>query len=304
MDTMLPDHDLRLARARLALDGLSLGDAYGERFFGGPAAALASEDQAPLVPAAARWRWTDDTAMAASIVDELAARGDIDPTSLAARFGAAYLREPDRGYGATAHEILGQLAHGRSWRAAAAEPFDGAGSMGNGGGMRAAPVGAYFAGALDRVIAAAQASAAPTHAHPDGQAGAIAVAVAAAAAAEMAEGLRPRTSAAMFEVVLAATPPGPTRDGLARAAQLDGHGPRAAAHLLGNGRKVIASDTVPFAVWCASHHLDDYPVAVWHAVLVLGDMDTNAAIVGGIVALAVGRTGLPEAWLARREPLP
>lgn len=74
------DHDVRLARARLALDGLSLGDAYGERFFAGPAAILASEDDPPLVPAAREWKWTDDTAMALSIVEELVA-GDMDTTA-------------------------------------------------------------------------------------------------------------------------------------------------------------------------------------------------------------------------------
>ncbi|MCE9579660.1 MAG: ADP-ribosylglycohydrolase family protein [Deltaproteobacteria bacterium] len=293
-----------MARARLALDGLSLGDAYGERFFAGPAAAMASEDQPPLVPAARVWRWTDDTAMAVSIVEELAARGAIDPGSLAARFGARYLIEPDRGYGGTAHEILHQLAHGRPWAAAASEPFDGAGSMGNGGAMRAAPVGAYFAGDLDRVVAEARASAAPTHANPEGQAGAIAVAVAAAVAVEMAAGLRPRTSAELLAAVIAATPPGATRDGLVRATELADRGPRAAAYVLGCGRKVISSDTVPFALWSASHHLDDYPTAVWRTVVALGDMDTTAAIVGGVVALAVGRDGLPADWLARREPLP
>ena len=34
-----------------------------------------------------------------------------------------------------------------------------------------------------------------------------------------------------------------------------------------------------------------------------GDIDTNAAIVGGIVALAVGRDGIPADWLADREDL-
>lgn len=105
--------------------------------------------------------------------------------------------------------------------------------------------------------------------------------------------------------MLAATPPGATHDGLARAAALGDRGPRAAAAVLGCGRKVIASDTVPFALWSASRHLDeDYPTAVWRTVVALGDMDTTAAIVGGVVALAVGREGLPADWLARREPLP
>jgi len=32
-----------------------------------------------------------------------------------------------------------------------------------------------------------------------------------------------------------------------------------------------------------------------------GDCDTNAAIVGGIVALSAGRAGIPSEWLQARE---
>ncbi|MEZ4362762.1 MAG: ADP-ribosylglycohydrolase family protein [Kofleriaceae bacterium] len=298
------DHEARLERARLSLEGLSLGDAYGERFFHGKTAALAEEDQAPLVPAAAVWRWTDDTAMALCIVEELAARGAIDSGSLARRFATRYMLEPDRGYGGTAHEILQEIAHGRPWADAARAPFEGAGSKGNGGAMRAAPIGAYFAGDLERVVEEARASAAPTHAHPDGQAGAIAVAVAAAVAVEMAAGTRPRSGPDLLAAVVAATPPSATRDGLQRAAELSERGPRAAAQVLGCGNRVISSDTVPFALWSASRHLEDYSTALWRTIVATGDMDTNAAIVGGVVALVVGRAGLPTAWRDRREPLP
>lgn len=301
---MLTDHDARLARARLSLEGLSLGDAYGERLFTGAAAERADEDGPVLVPAEETWRWTDDTAMSLCIVAELAARGAIDAGSLAARFAAQYLQDRYRGYGGTAHEILHDLANGRPWAEAAAAPYEGAGSMGNGGAMRSAPIGAYFAGDLERVIAEARTSARPTHAHPDGQAGAIAVAVAAAIAAEMAAGARPRSGPALLAAVTAATPPGDTRDGLQRALELGPCKPRAAAAVLGNGRRVISSHTVPFAIWSASRHLDDFRAAMWHTVVVGGDIDTNAAIVGGIVALTVGRDGLPADWLARREPLP
>ena len=34
-----------------------------------------------------------------------------------------------------------------------------------------------------------------------------------------------------------------------------------------------------------------------------GDCDTNCAIVGGIVALRIGREGIPPEWLTSREPL-
>jgi ADP-ribosylglycohydrolase len=43
-----------------------------------------------------------------------------------------------------------------------------------------------------------------------------------------------------------------------------------------------------------------------NAVEAGGDMDTTAAIVGGIVAAYTGRTdnGIPALWLDNREPLP
>src|SRR5258707_103355 len=82
-DTMSEE---RIARARLVLDGLSIGDAFGEQLLhAGPhsRAIAVSERQAP---SAKLWRWTDDTAMAISIVDLLVARGGIDEEALAAAF--------------------------------------------------------------------------------------------------------------------------------------------------------------------------------------------------------------------------
>ena len=73
---------------------------------------------------------------------------------------------------------------------------------------------------------------------------------------------------------------------------------------LGNGIRVSAQDTVPFALWCAAEHLDDYERAQWLTVSGLGDRDTTCAIVGGIVVMRTGVEGIPHEWLATREPLP
>ncbi|MCY1077342.1 hypothetical protein [Archangium lansingense] len=56
------DHCARLERARLSLDGLSVGDAFGERFFVPPttAASMVEQRTTPLGP----WNYTDDTEMA------------------------------------------------------------------------------------------------------------------------------------------------------------------------------------------------------------------------------------------------
>jgi len=285
-------------RARLALEGLSVADAFGEQLLhcGPRARAEAVGDRKD--PPAKRWIWTDDTAMASSIVEVLASEGGIDPDVLALAFARRYVADPARGYGRGAHEVLAEIASGEPWIAAAAQLFGGQGSCGNGGGMRAAPIGAYFAGDLDATVEHARRSAAPTHAHPDGAAGAIAVAV--AAAAVFAGERDPR---ALLELVVARTPAGATRETLARAIPLLRAEPITVAAELGNGSHVLASDTVPFAVWCAATHLDDYAGAAWACAFVGGDVDTTCAIAGGIVVGATGLAGIPAAWRAAREPL-
>jgi ADP-ribosylglycohydrolase len=79
---------------------------------------------------------------------------------------------------------------------------------------------------------------------------------------------------------------------------------RLAVSALGNGVGLSAQDTVPFALWCAARHLNDYEAALWLAVSGLGDRDTICAIVGGIVALYTGQQGIPTKWLQVRESLP
>ncbi len=299
-NTKPADHLARMERALLSLDGLSVGDAFGERFFLPPGIAMAMVERRQTVPPP--WSYTDDTEMALGIVQVLEEHGRLDQDALAKVFGARYRANPYRGYGGTAHGILAAIHEGQPWRRVSSQVFGGDGSMGNGGAMRAAPLGAYFAGELGRVVSEARASAEVTHFHPEGQAGAIAIAVAAAWAVEW-----PRThepASRLFEVVLDHTPPGATRRGLEKARALPREAsPMAAAKELGSGAQVISEDTVPFSVWCAARHLDSYEEALWSTVSGMGDRDTTCAIVGGIVALSAGRESIPVAWLAARERL-
>ena len=77
-----------------------------------------------------------------------------------------------------------------------------------------------------------------------------------------------------------------------------------AVSVLGNGVRVSAQDTVPFALWCAAERLSNYEEALWLTVSGLGDRDTTCAIAGGVVAMYTGIEGIPQQWLKAREPLP
>src|SRR5687768_14052167 len=108
-----PDHATRMARARLALDGLSVGDAFGERFFVSPSTVRGLIDARALP--ASPWKCTDDTVMAVSVVDVLDSHGTIERDALALHFGKRYSKDIYRGYGGTAHDILRAISLGGSW---------------------------------------------------------------------------------------------------------------------------------------------------------------------------------------------
>jgi ADP-ribosylglycohydrolase len=297
-----------LEAARTSLVGLAVGDAFGT-MLDGCGAELARRAAKRLISMTRPWRWTDDTAMASSIVEVLAAHGTIDRDALAAAFVRRFEREPDRGYGAGAFGLLTRVAGGASWRDEAPALFKGTGSYGNGAAMRAAPIGACFAPDLERVRVEALRSAEPTHAHPDGAAGAAAVAIAAA----LARGQHPR--ATFLAEVARWTPASPTRDRIVRADQLGlAFDVVFAGEELGTGANISSRDTVPFAVWVAARHLDSYEDALWTATAQPGlelhggglpvfaiDRDTIGAIVGGIVASATGLDGIPLLWREATE---
>ncbi len=176
--------------------------------------------------------------------------------------------------------------------------------------MRVAPLGAYYPDRPNTAAEKAIKSAQVTHAHPEGIAGAVLVAAAAAhAAAARLDGIRP-SAAALLDRLRPYLIEGATQRGMTRAVRLIGHPVDEAAYELGNGSRVIAQDTVPFAVWTAATYLDDYPAAITACVQAGGDVDTTAAIVGGIVAACTGTgdrpgaIGIPPAWIDAREPLP
>lgn len=296
------DHAERVERMRLCLDGLGLGDALGEMlsYRAQESPKRLGQNNLPAGP----WFHTDDTEMAISIAGVLKSHGHVHQDALAKRFARRFERDPDRGYGKMTRIQMREILAGARWRETAAKAFGGQGSMGNGGAMRVAPLGAYFADDLKRCAAEASASSLVTHTHPEGVAGTIAVAVAAAMAwqlREAPEGERPHR---FFEEVLRLTPESKVRRGIVLASLTPPETPvEDAARALGQGFLVTAPDTVPCCLWIAAYHLNCFVEALGKTICVGGDCDTNAAIVGGIVALSAGREAIPADWLKAREPV-
>jgi ADP-ribosylglycohydrolase len=126
----------------------------------------------------------------------------------------------------------------------------------------------------------------------------------AAAAALAADPAGPGDPDALLGTVLDLVPRSAVHAGIRRARDmLDYADVATVAAVLGCGRRTSAHDTVPFTLWAAARHLDDYERAFWTTARAGGDVDTNCAIVGGIIA---GRLGgePPATWTRRTEPLP
>ena len=293
-------HDA-VARARCSLQGLSIGDAFGETFFIHPD--LVDGLIAERAVATRTWHYTDDTMMAMSIFSVLRQRGHIDQALLAQSFAERYDRT--RGYGPAMHRLLWEIKCGEDWAERAQSLFEGQGSFGNGAAMRVAPVGAFFADDIDAVVEQAIRSSVITHTHDEAIAGAIAVAVAAAHACKLRASTSVPRRSEFLDLIL---PHVPESEVCSKIRQARDMAPTAsvpfAVSVLGNGTKVSAQDTVPFALWCAGAHLANYEEALWLTVSGLGDRDTTCAIVGGIVASYTGIEGIPPGWMTAREPLP
>jgi len=162
----------RLDAALNSLMGIWVGDAFGGHFefesvdWHRPQRAFQKRD----LPSAI-WRYTDDTQMALSVYDMLRQHCEIIPNKLAKSFSQHF--DISRGYGIGAEQLLTDIRAGGDWSKLASGMFDGTGSFGNGAAMRVAPVGAYFADDLKKVVENAEKSAIVTHTHPDGIAGCL-----------------------------------------------------------------------------------------------------------------------------------
>lgn len=285
--------------AHNALVGLSVGDALGG-FFEFSLGRNHHMIKTRTIPKT-EWRYTDDTQMALSIYKQVHLYGEIRQDELAQSFAEHF--DPKRGYGMGARHLLKRVKQGHDWRPLSKQLFRGEGSFGNGGAMRIAPLGAFFADDIESLIGNARQATEITHAHPEGVTGGVAVAVACAYAVLNRDAPPPPIDEFINRVV-SHLPDSEVKENCLRASQIPSNTPiRDVGKLLGNGSGVSAMDTVPVALWCAVRWFDDFEEGFWNLASLGGDVDTTCAIMGGIIG-SRSIDSIPQAWLDYREALP
>lgn len=283
----------RIKYAKRALDGIALGDCFGQSYFMPDEIACEKIKKREILNEP--WYFTDDTVMAIGIYRTLEIYGTINQDALASIFAKNYALDWHRGYGGTAHSILRSIKEGQHWQDVASAAFDGMGSMGNGGAMRVAPIGAYFADDLDKVLYYARASAEVTHAHIEGIVGAMAVAIASALLLNKKLGQYFGEGETFLRDVANQLPESDTKYKILSAVSIKKESNiDFVVSTLGNGICLTAQDTVPLCLWCAAYFYTSIEEALWTAVSALGDRDTICAIVGGMVSLFADE--LPHQW--------
>jgi ADP-ribosylglycohydrolase len=100
---MTSQHAERLQRARLSLEGLSVGDALGGFFEFNQPAVLDRVLKTRMMPDI-QWHFTDDTNMALSIYEILRLHEHIEQQALATSFALNFDR--GRGYGPSIHRFV------------------------------------------------------------------------------------------------------------------------------------------------------------------------------------------------------
>jgi len=202
------------------------------------------------------------------------------------------------------------------------------GSCGNGSAMRVAPLGAFLAptwhgdedawsegsslcGFEKRIVSEAALQAEVTHCHPEGIAGSIAVTTLSHNVTDAAINNYldyPNQDKIFYQNLLRLTLKGQVWNGIAKARDLPYDMPISKViQILGNGTHVTCQDTVPLCCYLVIKHLtlngkspELYEKAIIETSMAFGDVDTNCAIVGGIIGVV---SPPPEKWSQFCQPM-
>jgi len=272
------NNNIRLELAKKSLTGIAVGDAFGDSFFREREVVDLSiiSKQMPKT----QWRFTDDTIMAIPLLKSFEKFGDINQDYIATEFAENYIKDRHRGYGPSMHRKLMNIKEDGHWLEISKSSFNGEGSMGNGGPMRVALVGAYFYDDLKKVAEQAKLSCEITHYNKEAIAGAISVAVATAICTKHKTNV---DSKLWLDEIIELTPESDLKYKLIKIKTLPkSYHIKTIVSALGNGTKMLTQDTVPLALWNVYHYINDFENCLWNTVSALGDRDTTCAIAGGI----------------------
>ncbi|WP_165872134.1 ADP-ribosylglycohydrolase family protein [Tenacibaculum sp. M341] len=286
----------RIALAKQSLTGISIGDAFGDSFF-------RNRDEVEIalsnktIPET-QWRFTDDTIMAIPILQSLEEFGEVNQDFIAVKFAENYEKDRHRGYGPSMHRKLMDMKGNTDWLSISKSSFNGSGSMGNGGAMRVALIGAYFYDNLDKVSEQAKLSSEITHYNNEAIAGAISVAIATALCTET----KNIDKDVWLDTIIEYTPESDLKYKIKKIKTLPkSYTINTIVTALGNGTKMLAQDTVPIALWSIYHHMNNFETSLWKTVSALGDRDTTCAIVGGISIMNSKDECIPKNWMDEVE---
>lgn len=285
--------------ASKSLTGISVGDAFGESFFG-EENLMKSYIQQRIFPESSL-DFTDDTVMAIAVFKSLEKFGKINQDFLAEEFTKNYYLDINRGYGASMHQYFRAIKNRDSWKAISYSKFEGQGSMGNGGAMRASVIGAYFYDDLDQLKLNATLSCEVTHANKEAIEGTKAIALAAAFAIQENLRLIKLSQQDFIQKIQDELDDSDMKSKLNKALYLDGNPSiELLVKTLGNGINMTAQDTVPIVVWMLSRYRNNFEECLWNTVSALGDRDTTCAMAAGISILCCDGHSVPD-WTKNVE---
>ncbi|XP_028995285.1 ADP-ribosylhydrolase ARH3 [Betta splendens] len=267
--------------------------------------------------------YSDDTAMARCVVQSLLTRASFDEQDMARRFAKEYSSSPGRGYGSGVIQVLKKLSSPQlsDVYQPARDQFNGRGSFGNGGAMRAAPFALAFPDLAD-VKRFARLGAMLTHSCSLGYNGAVlqalAVHLSLHGALNLPQQFIDRLIAEMEEVECDEAVQNDARilkeaekpfcERLHRVRDLMNRSKVSIEEViseLGNG--IAALHSVPTAVFCVLHCLQPREIfpnsyggverTIAYSLALGGDTDTIACMAGAIAGAHYGLETIPQSWI-------
>lgn len=233
-------------------------------------------------------QWTDDTLLTQATVDSLLRMKALVPSDIAWNFKLAFLRERNRGFGATTRQALTRIAKNYMWHQAG---VDGGNAAGNGAAMRIAPVALFSYSNLEQLRRNCTLAASITHKNQEAINGSLAIAC---VIARIINGTFEKKT--IVEETMAFVGHSKVSDKMKTVNDLliQLGSIENALTLIGTSGSVF--DTVGSSLYFFLRFSDSFSDALVNSVSYGGDTDTIAAIVGAMSGALHGEDAIPVAW--------